>query len=109
MKIPLGNILVCLLILLPNCSKKAALIDADYVGVWDGNNGSGRYHISIDNDSRGYWIKTVNGCTESERGVAYINRGKLHIGLRCFSIDLTPSVDSNLVGTMILSGVTYNK
>ena len=98
------------MLLLPACGKKAIFVDAGFIGVWSGNDGTSTYHLSIDNHSEGYWDKDTNGHFESAQGVARVNNGELHIGLKRFVIDELPIVDTSTnVWTMILAGVTYTR
>lgn len=110
MKIQFGFLLICFMLLLPACGKKAIYVDAGFIGVWNGNDGVSTYHLSIDDHSEGYWDKNTNGHFESAQGAARVYNGNLHIGLKHFTINELPVVDTiTHTWTMILDNVTYTR
>lgn len=110
MKLYTGLVLLFFLLLAPSCGKRAIYVDAGFIGVWNGSDGVSTYHLSIDDHSEGYWDKQTNGHFESAQGVARVNNGYLHIGLKRFTINELPVADTSTgMWTMILDNVTYTR
>ena len=95
--------------MLTSCGKLVVHVDANYVGVWNGTNGTCTYKLSIDHLSEGYWVKTAGNADEIAQGVARVHNGYLDIGLRHFKINELPTVDTTNTWTMVLSGITYTR
>lgn len=110
MKLHLGLFLILAMLLLPSCGKKAIYVDSGFIGVWNGNDGISTYRLSIDDHSEGYWEKDDNGHFTSAQGVARANSQHLHIGLKNFTINELPTLDTTThIWAMVLSGVPYRR
>jgi len=94
---------------LVQCGKHATVIDPNFVGIWDANDGVSTYVLSIDNGSNGYWHRNNHGVFETAQGVARVRHDKLCIGLKAFDIISYPAPDSLGTWTMNLSNIIYTR
>jgi hypothetical protein len=93
-----------------SCKKKAAEVNANYVGYWHGYDSDKAYVLTINSDSKA--VYESNGiATVTVRGKARIKGSTLKIFTKKFTIDQEPTQDlsDEWTYTMVLSGVTYVK
>lgn len=93
-----------------SCKKKAAEVNADYVGYWTGYDSDKSYSINIGSDSKA--VFESNGtATVTVRGTARVKGSTLKIFSKKFKIDQAPKLDpgNQMTYSMVLNGVTYIK
>lgn len=98
------------ILVLTGCGKPAHEVNPDFVGYWEGTDGSAVFQLNINSNSSATYVKYEGATTVNFTGTARINgdESKLSIGAKKLSIDTPPTYDSqNQINYMVLDGVTY--
>ncbi len=61
------------------CKKKVTSVNEDWVGLWEGHDGSTTYRLKVEEDSDG-WYEEANGVTETTNGTVRIKGDLLKVG-----------------------------
>jgi hypothetical protein len=96
------------------CCKTVDKTNQSYIGNWYGQQGAYYYSFEISDDGTGVWQRTsaagIGTSTLSYNGKVCEKNGKLSVGLKKFSINKAPYMDTlTFHNYMELDGVEYSK
>jgi hypothetical protein len=92
-----------------SCGKKVEKGNTDYIGFWQGSDGTKTYVIDIDSNSEGRHSECEGAlnCSEWE-GKARLKNDQLKIGIKKLDIDQEPQETAG-IWTMQIGGILYQK
>lgn len=103
---------VFVLLLIVSCGKEALSVNPEFQGNWEGQDtvSNTYYSIEIGENSRASYASWDGSKSKSSSGVARINGSKLKIGMKSFSINTEPHMDTlTYQYTMVIEGIVYNR